>query len=396
MKKPTALWNVMFNAVTDVVACGSPSVALSLLTWHGQRSTMFVTKNDFNFVASVDYELVGEWYKRAQVNANIAKMIAEENDPDLLVEAVTQLQQAVEKATKGFMIATGAPLSEVEELEHNTSEAFLALIVRIMDSKQENLDFKSLELYDAPTSGYKLIESMFPTRSKAYRKAKLRRAWESLFADVDHRAYRMNTDWRWWRKEISTWSEETINMMLDGHDEYRSRWDSYIEGMNKSSRPKKVDPRPLLSGDVSPDTWVFDREYAGLREWYIEGTTKSPLRVQHAKAIKAYCDHLIKMIADPVPREMWPKSVDLQVVLYTIRDYTSALLFLYVAGVITTPHATTSRYPSDGSSERMGTQNYTSDLGIIRCVGRLSHETEATIRRLRKVMDRDIWHLLIE
>ena len=113
MKKPTALWNALFNAVTDVVACGSQSAALSLLNWRGQRSTMFVTRNNFNFVASVDFELVGEWYKRAHVNAKIAKMIAEEDGPDSLVEAVTQLQQVVEKATKGFMIATGAPPSTV-------------------------------------------------------------------------------------------------------------------------------------------------------------------------------------------------------------------------------------------------------------------------------------------
>ena len=394
MKKPTALWNVLFNAVTDVVACGSQPAALNLLNWRGQRSAMLVTRNNFNFVASVDFELVEDWYGRAHANAKVAKLIAEKNDPDLLIEAVTQLQQAVEKATKGFMIATGTPLSEVEELEHNTSGAFLALIVRIFDSEQENLDFQSLELYDGPISGHKLIESMFPTRGKTYRKANLRKAWESLFVDVDHRAYRMNTDWRWWRNEISTWSEETINWMLDGHDEYRSRWDSYIGSMRKSYRPKKVDPMPLLSGEVSPDTWVFDRKYAGLQEWFIEGKTKSPLRLQHAKAINAYCHYLIKTIADPVPREMWPKSVDLQAVLHAIRDFTSALLFLYVVGVITTPHATTSRYPSDGSSEGMGTQDYTGDLGIIRCVGRLSHETEATIRRLRQIIDRDIWHLI--
>ena len=282
------MWNFLLDVMVDVVARGSQSSALNLMSWRGQREAIFVTKNGYNFIAAVDVDLVGERRKRAHVNAKVAKMIAEENDPDSFVEAVTQLQQAVEKATKGFMIATGVPPEEVEELQHNTSGAFLVLIVRLMDREQENLDWQSLELFGGPISGYRLIESMFPIRGKTHRKVNLRRVWEETFPDVDRSAYRISTDWRWWRKEISTWSEEAINWILDGHEEYRSRWDYYIDGISNSNRPKKVDPRPLLSGEVSPDTWVFDRNYAGLREWFIEGKTKTPLRLKHAKAINGY------------------------------------------------------------------------------------------------------------
>ena len=391
MKKATVWRDILFYRVVDIVALCSPPVALNLLLRRQSTNATIETRANYNFLAVADVALVEEWLKRAHTNAITAKMIAERKDPDLMVEAVSQLQQAAEKATKGFMIASGVPPEEVEELQHNTSGAFLELMISLMDREHENLDWNSLDLSDAPVAGYNLIGPMLPKRRRINRKIKLRLVMESLFHGIHERSYQINTDWRLWRKEISTWSEETITWMLDVHAAYREMWDSYIDGISKSGRHRSVDPRPLLSGEVSPDIWVFDKNYAGLSEWFIKGRTKTPLRLQHAKAINAYCDYLIKVTVGRVPPQLWPTRVDLRAVLYAIRDHTSAMLYLYVLGVITTPHATTSRYPSHGGKEGIGTQDYNSDLGIIRCVGRLSRETELTIRRLKKMMDRDTW-----
>ena len=45
------------------------------------------------------------WLERARVNAKSAKVLVEQGDPELRVEAVTEVQQACEKATKAVLLA---------------------------------------------------------------------------------------------------------------------------------------------------------------------------------------------------------------------------------------------------------------------------------------------------
>ena len=57
---------------------------------------------------------------RARVNSKTAKLLVRAEDPELIVEAVSQVQQACEKATKAVMIAQGMPYDHVKGMGHNT------------------------------------------------------------------------------------------------------------------------------------------------------------------------------------------------------------------------------------------------------------------------------------
>ena len=54
-----------------------------------------------------------EWLGRAKVNTRSATILVEQADSALLVEAVSQVQQACEKATKAVMIGQGIPYDKV-------------------------------------------------------------------------------------------------------------------------------------------------------------------------------------------------------------------------------------------------------------------------------------------
>ena len=390
-----------FGLFVQAVARWDVSKALNLLTWRDsrfakrhigdQRELMF-DLNDGDPMAAM------EWLERAHVHAETAKLLVKQGNQRLYIEAVSQLQQACEKATKGLMIANGMPYQYVERLQHNTSGAFLELLIHVMTRHEANLDWNSLNLSNAPKAGSDLIKLIFPKDRPPGRKVKLQKMWDSLFPDADDVPSGTNTDWRWWREQTSTWSEHAINWLLDGHQDYRAKWDQYINRMQKSRRVNKAPLKPLLEGHVSPEEWVFERQYAGLSEWFVDCRIKVNLRSEHDRAVTAFCNHMIASTMKSVEAAPLPERVDILPVLYHLRDYTSAMLFLYVAGIITTPHATTSRYPADRheSPDRKpasmgGTQDYTSELGIITCIKRLSYETEVCTRRLKKLMNYDSW-----
>ena len=179
-------------------------------------------------------------------------------------------------------------------------------------------------------------------------------------------------------------------------------WDRYIARMNKTRPDRRVDPRPLLMGKVDADVWVFDKRYAGLSEWFVEGKRKVHVRSSHSDAVKAFSEYMIKSTMELVGSNPLPASIALMPILYHIRDYTSAMLFLYVIGIVTTPHATSSRYPASHSEDAaprheqraLGTQDYNESLGVIKCIQRLSSETERCIKRLQKVVDHRTWLVL--
>ena len=378
------------------------SKALSLLAWRdsrfakrhiGDRPKLRFDLKDGDSMAAM------EWLERAHVHAQVAKLLVKQGNQRLYIEAVSQLQQACEKATKGLMIANGMPHQYVERLQHNTSGAFLDLLIHVMTRYQDDLDWNSLDLSNAPKAGSDLIKLIFPKDRPPGRKVKLQKIWDSLFPDADNLPSGTNTDWRWWREQTSTWSEHAINWLLDGHQEYRAIWDHYINRMQKSRRVNKAPLKPLLEGHVSPDVWVFDRQYAGLSEWFVDHRRKVNLRTEHDQAVTTFCNHMIASTMKSVGSAPLPEHVEILPVLYHLRDYSSAMLFLYVAGTITTPHATSSRYPADRHEHdrpgrkraSMGTQDYNSELGIIKCIERLSCETEACTERIKKLMNYDTW-----
>ena len=191
-----------FGLFVQAVSRWNASKALSLLAWRDSRFTRrhqgnrqqirFDLRNSGPMAAM-------EWLERAHVHAVTAKLLVKQGNQRLYMEAVSQLQQACEKATKGLMIANGMPYQDVERLQHNTSGAFLELLIHVMARHQDNLDWNSLDLSNAPKAGSDLIKLIFPKDRPPGRKVKLQKIWDSLFPDADDLHSGTNADWRWWR-----------------------------------------------------------------------------------------------------------------------------------------------------------------------------------------------------
>ena len=180
LTKPGSWTGACFGVLVQAVANCNLSKALDLLSWRDSEHAASRQRNEFYFPKEPDcYDstAAGAWFARARVNAEVARLIVSQNKPELLVEAVTQLQQAVEKATKGLMIVNGMPREYVERLQHNTSGAFLELMVHIMTQHQDNLDWNALELAGGPRAGSDLIRLVFPKQRQINRKVKLQRIW---------------------------------------------------------------------------------------------------------------------------------------------------------------------------------------------------------------------------
>ena len=73
-----------------------------------------------------------EWLKRASINAKAASVLVKQDAPDLRVEAVTQVQQACEKATRAILLASGTSYKEVTDMGHNTIGAFVSSVAQTM------------------------------------------------------------------------------------------------------------------------------------------------------------------------------------------------------------------------------------------------------------------------
>ena len=82
-----------------------------------------------------------EWLRRALANSRTARLIVEQGAPELLVEAVTQVQQACEKATKAILLGNGMTYREVTAMGHNTIGAFVNLIARMLERSPLAEDF---------------------------------------------------------------------------------------------------------------------------------------------------------------------------------------------------------------------------------------------------------------
>ena len=100
---------------------------------------------------------VQAWLRRALRNAKVARILVEQDDPELLVEAVTQVQQACEKATKAILLANGTTYSEVTAMGHNTIGAFVSLMARMLDRSPLAEDVSRALLKEEATESAKTL-----------------------------------------------------------------------------------------------------------------------------------------------------------------------------------------------------------------------------------------------
>ena len=81
--------------------------------------------------------------RRARANSKTAKLLVGAEDQELIVEAVSQVQQACEKATKAVMIAHGMAYDQVKGVGHNTIGAFVNLIAEMLGTMPQASDVVS-------------------------------------------------------------------------------------------------------------------------------------------------------------------------------------------------------------------------------------------------------------
>ena len=114
---------------------------------------------DFRLTGNTPEEIreVQAWLRRALANAKAARVLVEQDDPELLVEAVTQVQQACEKATKAILLANGTTYSEVTAMGHNTIGAFVSLMARMLDRSPLAEDFSRALLKEEATESAKTL-----------------------------------------------------------------------------------------------------------------------------------------------------------------------------------------------------------------------------------------------
>ena len=89
------------------------------------------------------------------------------------------------------------------------------------------------------------------------------------------------------------------------------------------------------------------------------------------------------MFRNTDPRHL-PDTINIRELLRHIGDWLISLSWLFLCATVTTPHATSSRYPAEDFESKTvkGSQHYAKQLGVVACVGPLAVHTEEAIRNL--------------
>ncbi len=323
------------------------------------------------------------WLQRAGVHTQIAIYLAEKGDPNLLVEAVSQLQQACEKATKGVMLANGISYDEVKGMGHNTIGAFINLISQMMGNSQlsEGLSLP-LVTKNAAGSVYDLTRLVWSgSRNKATRD-KVRYAFKQVLRTPSENLGNKAVEVAEWRRLTRAFPPEVVELFIEVYAEFRDKLREYI---NEVPVPY-VDPRPLLAGEVDAETWVFSSSHAGLPKRFPGQETDPRIDPIFAKVAQELVSVRVEQQLRHIDRRHWPGRVNIREVLHHIGNWLTALSWLFLCATVTTPHAVSSRYPAEEGRARteMGSQDYRETLGIVACIRQLAINTDEAIQNLKR------------
>ena len=308
--------------------------------------------------------------------------MVDQEDLDLLVEAVSQLQQACEKATKAVMIAQGMPYGQVKSMGHNTIGAFVNLMAEMLGAIPQAEDVsKALLTSDATESANILTKLVLTGRHKRHRK-KVLYAWKQVLpesaGDLGNKA--LNADQ--WERLTRAFPPRVVEIFIEFHEYFSDMWREYGNNINNTH----VDPRPLLAKSVPPETWVFSPAHAGLPRRFPGQEVDAPINLVLAKLAEQFLENFLKQTLRQYDERHWPKEINIREVVLHIGRWLLSLGWLFLCATVTTPHATSSRYPApmDPSSDEMGSQHYTKSLGVVACIDPLAVHTDEAIRALMR------------
>ena len=324
---------------------------------------------------------VREWLKRAHINAKTAQLIVRQNEPDLLVEAVNQVQQACEKGTKALMLANGITYAEVKAMRHNTIGAFVELIAKILVNSPIAQGVSQVLVTpggtDAANESTKLVLS--GSRNKGIRK-NVNYAWKQVLpesrGELGNRALEVDE----WRSLTRAFPPQLVESFIEFHEYFCGIWRQYINGIHNVY----ADPRPLLAGEVNPETWVFSPAYAGLPRRFPGQEWDAPSNPVLENLAQQLLKDSVEQIFGHVDEKHWPDRIDMRRLLLYVSNWLTSLGWLFLCATVTTPHATSSRYPAEEipSNTEKGSQHYSYQLGVVACIGPLANHTEDAVGKL--------------
>ena len=338
---------------------------------------------DFRLTGDTPEEIkqVQAWLRRAGGNAKTARIIVEQDDPELLVEAVTQVQQACEKATKAVLLSNGTSYSEVTAMGHNTIGAFVSLMAHMLDNNPLAEDFSRALLKEEATESAKtLTKAVLSGRRNKKHREEVMYAFKQVLPPTSGALGNRALEVEEWERLTRAFPQRVVEMFIAFHEHFSDMWRQYIIQMPNLY----VDPRPLLAKEVKPETWVFSPAYAGLPERFPGQESESPINPIMAHLAQQLVDNSFERMFRHIDRRYWPATVNIRELLRYISTWLISLGWLFLCATVTTPHATSSRYPAEQFQSKTvkGSQHYTKQLGVVACIGPLSIHTDEVIRNL--------------
>ena len=322
-------------------------------------------------------EVTQAWLQRAYANAKAAKILANQDDHDLQVEAVTQVQQACEKATKAILLANDTPYSKVTGMGHNTIGAFVILIARMLARSPFAEDVsQALLKEDATKSVNELVRLVLSgSRNKEARKDVLyafKQVLPPISGDLGNRAIEAAK----WRRLTRAFNRRVIQRFVAFHKNFSEMWHEYINEIHNVY----ADPRPLIANEVDAETWIHSPVYAGLPRQESDGPTNPIL----ADIAQQFLIDTIEQRFGSIDRRQVPKEINIRGLLLHISNWLTSLEWLFLCATVTTPHAVSSRYPAEYSQSDIvkGSQHYNKGLGVVACIDPLAFHTEKAIQNL--------------
>ena len=321
-----------------------------------------------------------EMLRRARVNSKTAKLLVGAEDQELIVEAVSQVQQACEKATKAVMIAQGIPYDQVKGMGHNTIGAFVNLIAEMLGAIPQAADVSKAFLTSDATQAANILTKVVLTGQSRRHRRKVLYAWKLILPEDAGDLGNKALDAGQWKRLTRAFPPKVVGIFVEFHDRLQDIWRQYGNDISNTY----VDPRPLLSKSVRVETWVFSPAYAGLPRRFPGQDTDAPINSLIAALAEQLLEDFLEQMLRQYDERHWPEEINIREVVLHIGRWLSSLGWLFLCATVTTPHATSSRYPAEvGSfSVEMGSQHYNKSLGIVACIGELAIHTDGAIRDL--------------
>ena len=302
-----------------------------------------------------------EFLRRARANSKTALLNVKQNDPELVVEAVSQVQQACEKATKAVMLANGMTYADVTAMGHNTIGAFVRLMAQMLLASPSSEEIAQVILkQDAAESATILTKVVLSGRQSRDIRKKVVYAFKQILPSNAEYLGNKALEVEEWRRLTRAFPPQVVEVFTVFHEHFRDNLRRYVDEIPTIH----ADPRPLLAKEVKVDTWMHSPAYAGLPRRSTGQESDALIDSILADMAQRILNDRLEQMSHYIDQGQWPETINIREVLLHTSRWLSSLSWLFLCATVTTPHATSSRYPAEASSTgtEIGSQHYTDSL----------------------------------